>query len=91
MPRAFVLARVRKRFTPDNDEPLTNDWWALHSEDDANARDARKPKDVDMRKGVELRTCYITMRDGVKVSAHFAFLFIFFRLCGLNYGRAVAF
>lgn len=55
------LARSRE------DEALTNDWWGLHAGDDDSARAKRRPADVDMRKGVELRHCYITTRDGVKV------------------------
>eukprot|EP00903_Cladosiphon_okamuranus_P019285 g17726.t1 len=50
------------------DEVLTNDWWGLHDGDDAAARAKGRPKEVDMRRGVELRTCYITTRDGVKLA-----------------------
>eukprot|EP00752_Nemacystus_decipiens_P002035 g1950.t1 len=50
------------------DEVLTNDWWGLHDEDDAATREKGRPKQVDMRRGVELRTCYITTRDGVKLA-----------------------
>lgn len=46
---------------------MTNDWWGLHDGDDVKAREKTRPKAVNMRKDVELRTCYITTRDGVKV------------------------
>lgn len=64
------LRRIRQRFlqgTQKEDELLTNDWWGLNEGDDLAAREKRRPKQVDMRNGVELRTCYITTRDGVKV------------------------
>lgn len=59
---------MRRRFArKKDDEVFTNDWWGLHAGDDFKAREKRRPKEVNMRKGVELQTCYITMRDGVKV------------------------
>lgn len=51
----------------EDDEVLTNDWWGLHAGDDFDAREKRRPKEVNMRKGVDLHTAYITTRDGVKV------------------------
>ena len=60
---------------------MTNDWWGLHDEDDAAAREKGRPKQVDMRRGVELRTCYITTRDGVKVQVH-AFSAVFVKTGG---------
>ena len=46
---------------------MTNDWWGLHAGDDFKAREKRRPKEVNMRKGVDLHACYVTTRDGVKV------------------------
>ncbi|CAM9869918.1 unnamed protein product [Ectocarpus fasciculatus] len=62
--------RARKRFwgTGKEDEMLTNDWWGLHDGDDVKAREKRSPKKLNMRKDIELRTCYITTRDGVKLA-----------------------
>lgn len=64
--------RAKRRFAgKSEDEALTNDWWGLNDSDDAEARDKKRPKQVNMRKGVDRRTCYITTRDGVKVRARF--------------------
>lgn len=74
-----ALHRIRGRFASEED--LTNDWWGLHAGDDDTARAKRRPKAIDMRKGVELRTCYITVRDGVKVgvrATHGGFSFLLF-------------
>ncbi|CAB1096662.1 unnamed protein product [Ectocarpus sp. CCAP 1310/34] len=62
--------RARKRFlgTGKEDEMLTNDWWGLHDGDDVAAREKRSPRKLNMRKDIELRTCYITTRDGVKLA-----------------------
>ncbi|CAM9566255.1 unnamed protein product [Scytosiphon promiscuus] len=62
--------RIRRRWqgAEKEDELLTNDWWGLNEGDDLAAREKRRPEQVDMRKGVELRTCYITTRDGVKLA-----------------------
>ncbi|CAM9879985.1 unnamed protein product, partial [Ectocarpus sp. 12 AP-2014] len=62
--------RARRRFlgTGKEDEMLTNDWWGLHDGDDVAAREKRSPKKLNMRKDIELRTCYITTRDGVKLA-----------------------
>ncbi|CAM9189898.1 unnamed protein product [Pylaiella littoralis] len=62
--------RAKRRFWDKSkeDEVLTNDWWGLHDGDDVKAREKTRPKAVNMRKDVELRTCYITTRDGVKLA-----------------------
>lgn len=80
---ARVSLRARRHFwgKGKEDEVLTNDWWGLHDEDNAAAREKGRPKQVDMRRGVELRTCYITTRDGVKVQVH-AFSIVFVKTGG---------